>query len=238
MRRLIPLLCLLACGKSAPPPATIDAAPAPLARPLDRPVIDAGPDEPEAPPIRPGDVLSGPEAEKALATQLTPPIDAGPAAAAGPDFAITATGAGPFHLGMTRADVLAHAKSAAFRRVRLPTAAAPGIEVATVPSAANPILQLRLYAGRVAEIEVLARTPRAATDGEITVGSTFAQAEDEHGDPILMRDITNTPRGWMMSELPGVIFAPTDGTLLSQDSPPPSAHIGRILILRGQDPTP
>jgi hypothetical protein len=212
-----------------PHPAPLDGGARSEAAARSRVSIDAA-REIDATPIGAGDVLSGAQAEQAIATQTTPGIDAG-SPTEPTSWQIGSTGVGPFRLSGTRADVLRHVPARYVRR--LPTkAGAPTVELATAVLDGAPVLRLRLLAARVVEIEVVWRDRRIATDGEVMVGSTFQDAIDEHGEPIRVRQVGGgSANGWMMSELPGVVFVPADPTVLAQPEPPPAARIGRIVVL-------
>src|SRR5262249_55360400 len=88
-----------------------------------------------------------------------------------------------------------------------------------------PFLHFTIYAGRLAEVTVLVHDRRAATDAGVLVGSSFDDAELAHGDP------RRLGRGWVLSALPGVVFAPADPALLRAEAPPPAARIGSIIVV-------
>jgi hypothetical protein len=238
------LLLAAACGGSergerAEVTSAVDAAAAAQPTPA-RPATDAGPRDVDASPIRAIDVLSGPQAEQAIARQISPRVDAGPTSGppeTAPSYPVSPQGAGPFRLGMTRADVTHLVPERSIVRLKTP-AGQPSAEVATLFVHGAPLIRVRLFAARAVEIEVLQRDRRAATDGDVMVGSPFSEAVDAHGEPIRVRDAGGTARGWMMSELPGVVFAPADPRLLRHDQPPPGARIGKLVILGAESLAP
>lgn len=222
---LVALLAVAAC--SGPKPAHTDAGTAPraAAAPPARPAPDAATveDEPETPPIRPADVLSGSAAEQAIGESAPPPEPTRDPDA--PSLLITPFGVGPFALGLPRKALLQRlGKGAELVRMR----AAPGepiIEAADLSENGVHLLHLVVYAGRLIEVTVTARDHRAITVAEIGVGSTFDDAELAHGDP------RKVGRGWVLSALPGVVFAPADPAALAADSPAPEARIGRVIVV-------
>jgi hypothetical protein len=206
-------------GRDAGPRVVVAvAAPAPVPAPPDaRPEADAE-------PIRPADVLSGPAAERAIAESGPGPTPA-PAAPDAAELVITPLGVGPYALGMPRRELLRRlGRGARPIRERTPPGE-PGLEHVDLFAGKAPLLRFTVYAGRLAEIAVLAHDRRAATDAAVTVGSSFDDAELAHGDP------RRAVRGWILSALPGVIFAPADPSLLGAEAPPPGARIGAIIVV-------
>jgi len=180
-------------------------------------------DEPETPPIRPADVLSGNAAEQAIGESAPPPET--PRDPDSPPLLITPLGVGPFALGLPRHALLQRlAKRAELVRMRT-APGEPTIEAADLSENGVHLLHLVVYAGRLIEVTVTARDHRAVTVAEIGVGSTFDDAELAHGDP------KKVGRGWVLSALPGVVFVPALPSLLSAPTPPPEAIIGRIIVV-------
>ncbi len=212
---------------SEAPPAAAAAAAAPSG--------DDAAQKPPEPAITAADILSGPEAEAVIAAQKSPPTDAG----LDPEerFAISPLGVGSFRLGMTRTDVLLQLVPSALRRVRAASAAEPSIEWGTVSVDGSPMMLVKLFAARVTEIQVIWRDHRAATDGEVMVGSTFQEVADAHGEPRRVRDGSGV-RGWAYSALPGVVFAPADPTLLTGELPRPEGRVGRIVVVGPENLSP
>jgi hypothetical protein len=190
-------------------------APAPLPAPPDaRPEVDAV-------PIRPADVLSGAAAEQVIAEAAAAPA----AAVDASQLLISPLGVGPYALGLPRRELLRRIGAGA-RTVRLRTPPGePGLEATDLFDGALHLLHFTVYAGRLAEISVVARDHRAATDAGIMIGSSFDDAELAHGDP------RKVPRGWVLSALPGVVFAPADPRLLAAEVPPATARIGSIIVI-------
>jgi hypothetical protein len=202
-----------ACGKSAPAPQTEPPVTAPVSVAGSSPgAVDAG-DDTDAEPLETVDILQGAQAVKEIAILNPGEVKAEPALATA-SLTITPVGVGPFRLGMTRAEVIAVAGDPS---VLGPTYGNPEQPEATgaLWSRGAPLLQFHMFAGRLSEITVVARDERASTDREIFVGSTLQQAIDGHGDPRAIVDPrTGKPRGWVLEDLPGVIFVaagvPTD----------------------------
>lgn len=239
-RRVLAIAAVLAaaCSSAGTPAPPGDAgakahphavAPAPAAPPVAAPA-----DEVDAEPITPAQVLSGAAAEEAIAA--APPPATPPADVAGDDGdgrGVTSDGVAPFRLGMSRAEVIRELTGRGVLKRRKVPAGQPTLEIAVLAGAQGaPALQLRVYAGRLVEIAVLAREPGLTTDGGVGVGSTFEAAIDAHGDPRRVEDErTGEGRGFVLSELPGVLFVPVDAGELAADAPAPAARIGRIVVL-------
>jgi hypothetical protein len=223
---------LAAC--SGPRPAAPDAAarparvvapapPAPRPPPAGAPLAPDAPDEPPAEPIHPGDVLQGPAAEQAIGESAPAPRP--PPQPHEPALLVSPLGVGPFALGLPRLAVVKLLPRGA-GLVRARTAPGePTIEHGDVLEAGVHLLHVVLYAGRLIEVTVLARDRRAVTVAEIGVGATFEDAELAHGDPRKVK------RGWVLSALPGVVFAPADAALLAADRPPPEARVGHLIVV-------
>ncbi len=227
--RLLTLLAVGACTGAKP--ARPDAAhTSPVAAATPQPaeprlVPDASPvqDEPETPPIRPADVLSGNAAEQVIGESAPPPET--PRDPDAPPLLITPLGVGPFALGLPRQALLQRlGKGAELSKIRT-APGEPTIEAADLSENGVHLLHLVVYAGRLVEVTVAARDHRAITVAEIGVGSTFDDAELAHGDP------KKVGRGWVLSALPGVVFVPANPALLSAPTPPPEAIIGRIIVV-------
>jgi hypothetical protein len=227
-----------ACGNSGP----ADAAPAdaaPFALPIAEAVpIDAAP-EADAESIAPTDVLSGGAAEQAIASGKTVEgsledkrAPAAPAADA-PAYLIGPDTVGPFRLGAARADVIQQlAGRAHLQRVPTPVGE-PTVEVATLAGATGrPLVRLRLYAGRLQELHVVARDRRAVTDMGLGVGATFGEAIATYGEPRIVRESRSNRRlGFVLEDLAGVVLVPADPGALILSVPKPPTRIARILVL-------
>jgi hypothetical protein len=190
-------------------------APGAQAEPTRAVVADAAPDETDASPIAPGDVLEGAAAEAAMAeagagARSDAGVPAGGAAAGG-DQGLRPDGVGPFRLGQTRAEVAALIAPAILYRLPSPAGAARS-EEARLAGALGPWLRLRVFAGRLVEVEVLSRDGRAMTDEGIGVGATFEDATLAHGEARAVRDSkTGKVRGYVLADLPGVLWVPLPG---------------------------
>lgn len=238
-RVLLLTVALAACGggRSSPPsasaaPATADAGPARARNPA--PVAALAPDaapepEPAGESIQKANVLEGAAAETAIAQRAR---DAGPAGVPDDLPGLRPDGAANLRLDMTRAEVATAIQGRGLLR-RQPTE--PGqvtVETAVVTERGAPLLRLRVEAGRLVEIEVLTRHPRTVTEEGIGVGSSFEEAIAAHGDARRVTDErTGRPRGWVLQGLPGVLFVPADRNAVTADEPPPTARIGRVLVL-------
>jgi hypothetical protein len=231
-RSLVVLLCVAACAGKTPAradagagtPSPVAVPPPPPPRPTaTAPDAPASAEEPQTPPIHPADVLSGPAAEQAIGESPPPPET--PRDPDAPSLLITPLGVGPFALGLPRQALVQRlSKRAELAKTRT----APGdptIEVADLSENGVHLLHLVVYAGRLIEVTVSARDHRAVTAAEIGVGSTFDDAELAHGDP------RKVGRGWVLSALPGVVFAPADPAVLGAPTPPPEAIVGRIIVV-------
>jgi hypothetical protein len=232
---LIVLAVAALAGCSGPRPAAPDAAarsarvvaptppPAPRPPPADAGVAPDAPEEPPAEPIRPGDVLQGPAAEQAIGESAPAPRPAPQPDE--PALLVSPLGVGPYALGLPRQALIRLLPTGA-GLVRARTAPGePSIEHGDVFEAGVHLLRVVLYAGRLVEVTVLARDRRAVTLAEIGVGATFEDAELAHGDPRKVK------RGWVLSALPGVVFAPADAALLAAERPPPEARVGHLIVV-------
>ncbi len=235
-RRFLPIalalaLVLAACGgKRAPAPEQAqepDAAGAivltpPLAPAPPAPAMpDAAPDPP-TPPIDPADVLSGPAAEAVIAELPGPSREAAP----DPELRIHHFGVGPYEIGMTRREVAELlGKRGRYRRVRTPPGEVSVEHADLIGPSGLIFMRMKIYGGRVAEITVLGADGRTRTDAGIAVGSTFEDATLAHGDA------SPSGRGYVLSDLPGVVFVPQPPAPVRQDEPPPAARIGRIIVI-------
>jgi hypothetical protein len=235
---VVAVAALGGCGRNAAPAAAVDGALA--AVPIDTMPPDAARVEPDAEPIDPKDVLSGSAAEQAIAAGKTvdtpgekPPEPTPIAPPVGPTLLITTDGVGPFRLGAPRADVVRHlAGRAILQRMATPVGE-PTVEVATLPGVTGlPLLRLRIYAGRLQEIHVVARDRRAVTDGDIGVGTTFGDAMNVYGDARAVREPRSGRRlGFVLADLPGVVLVPADAASLVAVTPAATARIARLLVL-------
>jgi hypothetical protein len=222
-------------GQAAEPTAASVAAPG--TAPAKTPSAAPAPGDAAAaaePALRPEDIVTGQAAEALIAAgagdpQAPTPLPV-PEAVAASALLVDANGVGPYRLDAPRntVDALLRGK-AALRRVPGP-AGAPTVEVATVFAARNrPLLRLRVYGGRLAQVDVLAVDPGAVTEENIGVGSTFEAAMAVHGEPRRAADpATGRPVGFTLSDLPGVIFATA---LPPGEVPLPTAKIARILVV-------
>jgi hypothetical protein len=226
-RRVLSLIAagLVAAGcgerREAAPPA-IDAGPSPLPAPLPRAAAepDAAPED-EA-PSEPLPILSGPAAEQVIAETVTP-REAPPADA--PELLVSPAGVGRFILGLSRREVLsALGRRGSLRRVRTPPGDV-GVELGELRLASGvPLLRLRVYGGRLTEVTVVARDARARTAADIGVGSTFEDARLAHGAA------RRAPRGYLLEDLPGVIFVPS--VFAPGEAPPaPAARVTAIIVV-------
>lgn len=227
-----------ACGPARPVAARSDAgaaapgAPAPSSPPLAAPAPDAAP-EPDAEPVRPADVLVGPAAERAIAEQSTDPLVDAPDPDEPVHPGVRGDGYGPLRLGQPRAEVARIlGVPTALRRVATP-AGQPTVEVAWLPGKdGRPYVKVRVYAGRLESIEILAADPRAVTDRAIGIGASFDEAIEAHGAPRRVDDPrTDAPLGWVLADLPGVIFVPADKAALAEETPREADRVGRILVV-------
>lgn len=236
-------LCLAGCHDAKPPAAarsdggTAQSPPRPATTP-----VDAAP-EIDAMPLRAQDVLVGPAAEQAIATMPTAPARDGLAdeTAPGEDGAdddpphpgIRGDGYGPLRLGQSRAEVarLLGVPGALHKKRTAP--GQPSVEVALLPGELGKVyLEVRVYAGRLESLIVVGADKRAVTDRGIGVGATFEDAMEAHGAPRRVDDDrTNAPRGWVMADLAGVIFVPTDAATLGDEAPTPTDRVARLLIV-------
>jgi hypothetical protein len=246
---------LAACGgkKAAPARAAAsahDAGTAPTAGTTPKAAPPAGDDggggEIDAAPIRPGDVLEGSAAETAMAEALA--HDAGePAGPGAPPSTpaddplatgLTNDGVAGYRLGLARAEVVKRL-GVNVPIVRLPRATpdAPLSEETLARTAEGmPWLRLRLLAGRVVQLEVLARDGRALTDEGIGVGSTFEEAVLAHGEArAVVDEKTNRVRGWVLADLPGLLWVATGVPIApaadGPTPPPEGARVARVLVL-------
>ena len=202
-------LAALACsrGRHPAPQTDAEAAPRKSLAAVAASVKDAAPAEPDAERIRPGDVLAPAEAERAIGAGRTTETDA-PGERAGGPLVIETDRVGPYRIGMTRADLLRALRGRGTWK-DLPTADnAPLAESVTVAGEnALPLLRMRVYAGRLTEVDVLAS--QIGTDQRVQVGAAFSDAIAAHGDPRLVRDEkVARPLGFVLSDLPGVLFVP------------------------------
>jgi hypothetical protein len=214
----------------APASGTPAAGPRPIAR---AEVADAAP-EPDGAPIAAADVLEGGAAETAMAASLA--ADAGlDAGVAEIEWVVGSDGLGPLRLGATSAEVAALLPGVRLVPARVP-AGQPARESATLLEAGRVWLQLGLYAGRLTEITVTARTPRALTSEGLGVDSTFEEAVIAHGTPRAVTAASGALRGWVLEDLPGVLWEATPGVKPVADEdghegPPPAARVVRLRIL-------
>lgn len=215
----IALLALSACAPKGPPDSG-DRGGVDAGRRVPLPtVVVAMPDAAplELPPSAPVELITGAAAEQAIADSPAPPSEVRPPDV--PELLITPLGVGPYPLGLPRRELFRRVGKAA-RSVRLRTPPGePSVEYVELAP-----LRFKLYAGRLTEIEIQSRDIRAVTDGHLAVGATFEEVILAHGDP------RSVPRGWVMSALPGVIFAPTEPTLLRARTPPEAARVGAIVV--------
>jgi hypothetical protein len=207
-RLVLALALLCACGgKARHAGAVADAGALAAAQPVAHAADAALAPELDAAPVKKEDVLEGAAAETAIA-------EAGLAADAGAEAAPTglrSDGVGAFKLGMARAEVVKLVAPGAL--VRQPTAPnAPREDDAYVAGPAGAWLRVHVYAGRVTELDVLARDPRALTDEGIGVGSTFDAAVLAHGEARAVLDKAGRVRGWVLADLPGVLWQAAPGT--------------------------
>ncbi len=196
------------------PPVAVQPAPAPASPPA--PAAD----------VKPGDLLTGHAAEQAIAATPSAPE-------ANPDnesLDISPLGVGPFRIGGTRADVLLHLGPKIRAEKERTAKRAPTIEYIDVPAPKHSqLLRVKIYGGHVASVEVLAHDKRAATDGKVSVGSTFEDVIAAHGD--LKKIVNKQVAGWTASDLPGVVFTPEDEDIIEEERfPPKHTKIGRIVV--------
>jgi len=220
------VLAAAACAeRHAPPDASSAPAPAARAARETAPPDAAPPDVVEPEPAPALEVLSGPAAEGVIAETTAPREAPRPDA---PELAITPRGVGRFQLGLSRREVLAllvNGRRGKLRKLWTP----PGeVSVETgvywLPGGA-PLLRLRIYGGRLTEVTVVARDPRAITDHDIGIGATFDDAVLAHGDA------RRAGRGFVLQDLPGVLFVPLEPVSPAAESPPLTAHIGNIVVV-------
>jgi hypothetical protein len=195
-----------------------------VARHADAPSPDGGAGEAELPePVKPSDVLTGLAAEQAIGESPPPPLPVADPGA--PPFLITPLGVGIFELGLPRRAVMRRlGPGGVLRRERVP-AGEPTLETAELVEAGVHVLHLVVLGGRLTEVTITARDHRAVTAADIGVGATFEDAILAHGDP------RPVGRGWVLSALPGVVFAPADPQLLGSATPPANARVGRIIVV-------
>jgi hypothetical protein len=228
MRPLILLPLVLACGGKAAAPPRSDAGAAALVAP--EASRDGGPiHELDAAPIAPADVLEGRAAQVAMAEARRP--DAGAA-----QTGLRASGAGPFELGMTAAEVLPHLAGQPLRPQRV-TADQPERSLGRAFENGLPWIEVELVAGRVVAIRVLARSARALSEEGVGVGSSMGEAVVAHGAP---RPVVRAGKllGWVLADLPGVLVetsppgAPPPGEGAREDAPDGGVADGaRIRVL-------
>jgi hypothetical protein len=217
----VALLCAACAQRAAPADAPPGREPALAPERAETAPPDAALEEPAA-PAPPLEVLSGPAAESVIAetTGAREPAAVPPGA---PELLITPRGVGRFVLGMSRREVL----TALGRRGRLHKLWTPpgevSVETGTLLSAGAPLLRFRIYGGRLTEITVVARDPRARTDHDIGVGSTFDEAVLAHGDA------RRSGPGFVLEDVPGVLFIPA--TPVAGPTPPPTTYIGSVRVV-------
>ncbi len=195
--------------------------------------------EPDAAPLRAGDVLEGSAAEAAMAEALARDAGSTSSSAAADDplaIGITNDGVAGFRLGLGRAEVVRRlGPTVPLVRQPRPSPDAPLAEEALARTVTGlPWLRLRLLAGRVIELEVLARDGRALTDEGIGVGSSFEEASLAHGEARAIADEkSGRVRGWVLADLPGLLWIaggpPIAGN--AETAPPEGARIVRVLVL-------
>lgn len=218
-----------------------DAAPRDAARELD------------AEPLGARAMIEGAEAEAILAAQPAP--DAAPGT---PTTGVHARGAGAFALGAPHATVAALLGSARLEQTAAPGAPAT-LATATLSGAdGGPLLELVIVGGRLAAVHIVARDPRYLTDGGIGPGSTFDEAIRAHGEArdagkltsslhaksdlagaprgkgslASSRRATTARRGWILSDLPGVVLVGTStATPAAAAQPDASERITRLVVL-------
>jgi hypothetical protein len=233
-RRLLPVAAcwfaaLVACADRRPARPGAEGGDAAVAAASAEPARREAPLEPDATidppaePIAPSDVLSGAAAEQVIAETVSPPREAPPPDA--PELRVTPTGIGKLAIGMSRREVLTVLGRRGFLRKVWTPPGEVGVEVGEQRLAdGTPLLRLRIYGGRLTEIALLARDARARTDADIMVGSTFDEAVLAHGDP------RRTPRGFVLEDLPGVVFVP-EADAAGLAAPPPAARIVGMIVV-------
>lgn len=206
----------------------------PGAAPAGAPALDAAPEAFE--PIRPEDVLFAEAAERVIASgeadrdpAASPPAEPPIAEEGRPALLVTPTGVGPFRLDLPRVEVVRLLGTGATLRRGPAPPGAPSTEWATLRGPKRtPLLRLRVLAGRLAEVQVVAPDEAAATEAGIHVGDTFEAAMLAHGEPRRTTDRAGRPLGWVLSDLPGVIFAPAGPV---GEAPLPAQRIARIIVV-------
>jgi hypothetical protein len=201
---------------------------------------DAAP-EIDAAPIRQEDVLVGPAAERAVAEQpreptLAPWDDPDEPLWSG----IRPDGYGPLRIGQRRAEV-EHilVVPGALRKLR-GKKGDPVTEQALLPGKDKiPYLKVIVHAGRLRSIEVVRAQPNAVTDEGVGVGATMAEAREAHGPARRVDDErTGAPIGWVLEDLPGVIWIPAGAGSLAEDAPGDADRVARILIVGPERTSP
>lgn len=228
------LLTLAACRGAKPAPLAVsDGGPATLPLPLvSITPIDAAP-EYDAQPIRAADVVVGKDAEKIIAAQTRD--DVGGAGADGEPAwgGIRSDGYGPLRLGQSRAEVLRILGAPnALHRVAT-KAGEPTVETALLPGEdGRPYLKVRVYAGRLHSLDLFAPHTRGITDAGIGVGATMEQAVESHGPARRVDDSrTGEPLGWVLTDLPGVIWVTAVKLTADDEAPEAGDRIIRALIV-------
>ena len=195
---------------------------------------DAAPLDAETIPT--GEVVVGQEAEQLIGQGRTRDLVGEPPEAApqptATTYEIDPDGVGPFRLGSSRADTARAFRWRSEWKTMPTPPGAPGVESATIlGEAGQPLLRLKVLAGRLTEIAVLARDRRAATVSGLQVGTLFKEALDAHGDPRLVTSRTGQPLGFVMADLPGVLFVAANPASRSRSAPPPGERIARIVVV-------
>jgi hypothetical protein len=130
---------------------------------------------------------------------------------------------GPYRISMSRSELARELPPGVAIVDDPPAPARPSLAHATIPG----LLVATVYAGRVSEVDVFGTDPRAKTDRDVAVGATLGQVEDAYGDVRVSGD----GRGWVATDLPGVIFVPGDPTFVAMSPPPALATIRHVIVV-------
>jgi hypothetical protein len=206
-------LCLATACREAPT-LVADAAPRPTPRATGDDLQPDATPEPEVAP-QPLDVLSGQQAEQAIAGDVATPA---PPPASELAWEITPTGIGRVRLGASRAELLqtfADTPRPRQRWVKLsqPGARAgpmapPGLETAEILDARGiRMFRFRLLGGRVALAATGYADPQIATEAGLAIGTTLDAAILAHGDPrpVSLSVAGERVTGVILEDLPGVV---------------------------------
>jgi hypothetical protein len=236
------LLCavLSACRDDAalpapemPEPAAArpDAAPSPAA--ADE--LAPPPPEEEDLPAAPMPILSGQQAEQAIAGDVATPAPPPPGAH---PWEITPTRLGAVRLGASRGELVMALKEiprVRQRWIEIPQAGVragpmtpPSLEIAEVLDGRGiRMFRFRLLGGRVALAASGYADPAIATESDVGIGTTLEAAVEAHGDarPVTVTVGGERVSGLVLEDLPGVVFQ-----VSAAGGPRPPAIFGVVVV--------